>query len=69
MHDSRALPPTPAGEDPVLVEVLLRRTRAVHEMKITVKRAAVARARRQGDCAMETGAISSGIGGDWCRAE
>lgn len=21
------------------------------------------------DCAMETGAISSGIGGDWCRAE
>ena len=28
---------------------LLRRTRAVHEMKITVKRAAVARARRQGD--------------------
>jgi hypothetical protein len=37
-HEPRALPPTPAGEDPVLVEVLLRRTRAEAETRTRAER-------------------------------
>jgi hypothetical protein len=37
-HEPRALPPTPAGEDPVLVEVLLRRTRAEAEARARAER-------------------------------